>query len=1230
MISYFALGDTLYAVSHSTSLEEQTIQQLSWLFDGATPCAERPIRGTFVGPRPEMITPWSTNAVEITHNMRIKGIDRIELLTRVADGATQYDPMLQALYRDLDDKIFTTTAQPAPIREIHDLKAYNKEEGLALSEEEIAYLEGVAQRVGRPLTDSEVFGFSQVNSEHCRHKIFNGTFVIDGLRQNDSLFSMIKRTSKENPNGIVSAYKDNVAFVRGPQTWQFAPSDPTKPSAFRLTKRELVLALKAETHNFPTTVEPFNGAATGSGGEIRDRMCGGKGSIPLSGSAVYITAYPRLEGDTKLAERKWLYQSPQEILTKASDGASDFGNKFGQPLINGSLLTFEHQETPDSTLYAFDKVIMLAGGMGYAPVEDAKKEAPKPEETVVLLGGDNYRIGMGGGAVSSVATGEYSSGIELNAVQRANPEMQKRVQNVVRALSEAGNNPVVSIHDHGAGGHLNCLTELIEGTGGRIDIDTLPVGDPTLSAREIIGNESQERVGLLVDKKYYPLIEQIAQREGAPIYKVGETTSDEQLLFYTDKEGRAAIDLAVSDLLGQSPKTIMEDETVAHHFAPLRYSNDRWQEYLDKVLSLEAVACKDWLTNKVDRSVSGRVAQQQCCGSLQLPLSDLGAMALDFDGKSGMATAVGHAPQAALIDAGKGSILSIAEALTNIVFAPIEGGLKGVTLSANWMWPCRNKGEDARLYRAVEACSDFAVELGINIPTGKDSLSMTQKYPDGNQVVSPGTLIVTAMAPVSDVRKIVTPELKSSKRSHLLYIDFSFAPLSLGGSALAQSLDQVGDDCPTVGDSDYFVTAFGAVQELINRGYVLAGHDISAGGMATALLEMCFANTQGGVEVSLDDLKGVDLVTALFSENPGVLLQVSDLEEAKRLLEEHEVAYADLGMPVASRTMTIYHEGKSYVVDIDKARTTWSRKSYLMERFQTSEALAKDRFEHMGCQPVQFRFSNSFAGTFESLGLDPHRQKSSGIKAAILRDNGTNGEREMAYALHLAGFDVVDVHVTDLIEGRTDLSDIRMLVYCGGFSHSDVLGSAKGWAAGILYNERAKKAIDTFYARPDTLSLGICNGCQLMAQLGLLGRDASGKSLFALRHNASHKFESNFVTLDLTDSPSVLTQGLEGCQLGIWVAHGEGRFECPSIPDDLIAARYHYDAYPANPNGSERSIAALCSTDGRHLAMMPHPERAVLPWQCGYYPEERKQMDDVTPWMQLFRNGYEWCEQHRS
>ena len=731
MISFFRTqSQSVIAVECDHTPDRAENEKLCWLFGEATPEAENNLAGYFVGPRREMITPWSTNAVEIVQNMGLKGITRIEEYFPVQSEDADHDPMLQRMYRGLDQDVFTTHRQPEPIRHIEDLEAYNEQEGLALSAEEIAYLKKVEKDLGRPLTDSEVFGFAQINSEHCRHKIFGGTFVIDGEEKESSLFQMIKKTTKENPNRIISAYKDNVAFAEGPVIEQFAPADQSKPDYFQVKDIKSVISLKAETHNFPTTVEPFNGASTGTGGEIRDRMGGGKGSWPIAGTAVYMTAYPRVEEGRPWEEilpvRKWLYQTPEQILIKASNGASDFGNKFGQPLICGSVLTFEHQETPDDAEYGYDKVIMLAGGVGYGTERDCQKGHPEAGNKIVVMGGDNYRIGLGGGSVSSVDTGRYSSGIELNAVQRANAEMQKRVYNVVRALCEEDVNPVVSIHDHGSAGHVNCLSELVEDCGGLIDMSKLPIGDKTLSAKEIIANESQERMGLLIKEEAIEHVAKIAERERAPMYVVGETTGDHRFAFQ-QADGVRPFDLAVDQMFGSSPKTFMIDKTVEHHYEMPTYELSKLHEYLANVLQLEAVACKDWLTNKVDRSVTGKIARQQCVGELQLPLSDCGVVALDYRGEKGIATALGHAPQAGLADPKAGSVLSVAEALTNIVWAPLVEGLDTVSLSANWMWPCRSQeGEDARLYTAVEALSDFCCALRINVPTGKDSLSMTQ------------------------------------------------------------------------------------------------------------------------------------------------------------------------------------------------------------------------------------------------------------------------------------------------------------------------------------------------------------------------------------------------------------------------------------------------------------------------------------------------------------------------
>ena len=1226
MIQFFqSPTKTVLAVEAAHAFSSEDRAKLVWAFSGATPLEAETLAGWFVGPRREMITPWSTNAVEITQNMGIASISRIEEYFPVSSGEAEHDPMLQRIYNGLDQTIFTISKQPDPIIYIDDLEAYNQQEGLALSPEEIAYLNEVSQKLGRKLTDSEVFGFSQVNSEHCRHKIFGGVFIIDGEEKESSLFNLIKKTSAVNPNKLVSAYKDNVAFNAGPVVEQFAPKSGDRPDYYETKEIETVLSLKAETHNFPTTVEPFNGAATGTGGEIRDRLGGGQASLPIAGTAVYMTAYPRTEGAREwekiLDPRPWLYQTPEQILIKASNGASDFGNKFGQPLICGSVLTFEHAENEQK--YAYDKVIMLAGGVGFANRRDALKGEPEPGEQVVILGGDNYRIGMGGGAVSSVNTGQYTSGIELNAVQRANPEMQKRVANVIRTIAESDDNPIVSIHDHGAGGHLNCLSELVETTGGHIDMSKLPIGDPTLSAKEIIGNESQERMGLLMKEEDVARVKRIADRERAPMYVVGETTNDMKFVF-EQADGVKPIDIKLEYMFGKPPRTIMTDHTVERTYQPVVYKTSELHHYLENVLQLEAVACKDWLTNKVDRSVSGRVARQQCQGELQLPLSDLGAVALDYRGRKGIATSIGHAPQVALIDPAAGSVMSIAEALTNIVFAPLAEQLKSVSLSANWMWPCRNEGEDARLYAAVQAASDFACALGINIPTGKDSLSMTQKYGD-DKILSPGTVIISAGAEVSDIRKIVSPVLSHEKNTYLYYIDFSFDQLKLGGSAFAQALNKLGDEAPTVQDPDYFRNAFNAVQTAIEQGLVLAGHDISAGGLIPTLLEMCFANVEGGLEVNLDTIAEPDIVKILFAENPGVVLQVKEKKAFEKLLADAGIGFAVIARPTNERHLLVSKEGVQYHFGIDYMRDVWYESSYKLDVKQSGNVCAGNRFENYKMQPLEFKYNKNFTGKLADYGLTADRKGASGIRAAVIREKGCQCERETAYALYLAGFDVKDVHMTDLASGRETLEDVNMIVFCGGFSNSDVLGSAKGWAGGFLYNPKAKQALDNFYARPDTLSLGICNGCQLMAELGVIYPEHEKKH--RMLHNDSHKFESNFITLEIPKNHSVLFGSLAGSKLGIWVAHGEGKFDFPYEEKAYhIVAKYNYEGYPANPNGSPWSVAGVCSADGRHLAMMPHLERAMVPWQCGYYPEERRMNDEVTPWIEAFVNARKWIE----
>ena len=1210
--------NTVFAVQSQKDFSAEDISKLNWLFGNSNKIDKSVLNtiGTdfFIGPRATMITPWSTNAVEITQNMGISGIVRIEEFFKVNSDFTDFDPMLSQKYHELYQDIFTINIQPEAILEIDDIASYNQSEGLALSQEEVDYLNTLSTKIGRKLTDSEVFGFSQANSEHCRHKIFNGTFVIDGVEMPSSLFKLIKKTSAENPNDIVSAYKDNVAFIKGPRVQQFAPKSPEKADFYETKDFDSVLSLKAETHNFPTTVEPFNGAATGSGGEIRDRLAGGQGSIPLAGTAVYMTSYSRLSQlkpwENGMSERKWLYQTPMDILIKASNGASDFGNKFGQPLITGSILTFEHEE--NNRKLGYDKVIMQAGGIGYGKLDQAIKQKPKAGDKIVILGGDNYRIGMGGAAVSSADTGAFSSGIELNAIQRSNPEMQKRAANAIRGLVESDLNPIVSIHDHGAGGHLNCLSELIEETGGIIDLYKLPIGDPTLSAKEIIGNESQERMGLVIGQKDIELLQKIADRERSPMYQVGDVTDNHRFTFESKTTGEKPMDFALEDFFGSSPKTIMTDKTVTINYSKLDYSQEKIATYLEQVLQLEAVACKDWLTNKVDRCVGGKVAKQQCAGPLQLPLNNCGVMALDYLGKEGIATSIGHSPIASLIDPVAGTRTAIGEALSNIIWAPIKDGMKGISLSANWMWACKNEGEDARLYAAVQSCSDFAIELGINIPTGKDSLSMKQKYPN-EEVIAPGTVIISAGGNCTDIKKVVEPVLQIDGGS-IYYINLSQDDFKLGGTSFAQVLNTIGTEVPTIKDSNFFKKAFNVIQDAIVNDQIIAGHDIGSGGLITTLLEMCFANNNLGATIDSTSFEEKDLIKILFAENIGIVFQAKNDLELESKLNSNKISFHKIGKVTNQATLNF----GPLSFDIPKYRDIWYKTSFLLDQKQSKNGMAKARFENYKNQPLNFTFPTHFTGKKPVIDASKSRPK-----AAIIREKGSNSEREMANAMYLAGFEVKDIHMTDLISGRENLDDIQFIGAVGGFSNSDVLGSAKGWAGAFLYNEKAKTALANFFKREDTLSVGICNGCQLFMELEVINpeHEVHGK----MKHNTSRKHESGFTSVTIQDNNSVMLSSLAGSTLGVWISHGEGKFNLP-LPEENynIVSKYSYADYPANPNGSDYNTAMLCDTTGRHLVMMPHIERSTFQWNWANYPKNRN--DEVSPWHEAFVNARKWIE----
>ena len=1242
MIHFFGNQNSkIFAVQATKELSTETTSKLVWLFGNQPKIEQASLDAFFVGPRAAMITPWSTNAVEITQNMGIEGIIRIEEFKAISEDFKDFDPMISEKYDGLNQESFTINIQPEAILNIEDISAYNQAEGLSLSDEEVTYLEDVSKKIGRPLTDSEVFGFSQVNSEHCRHKIFNGTFVIDGVEKPSSLFKLIKETSKQHPNDIVSAYKDNVAFVKGPRVEQFAPKTADKPDYYQIKEFDSVISLKAETHNFPTTVEPFNGAATGSGGEIRDRLAGGKGSLPLAGTAVYMTSYSRLEEtrpwEEKMKARPWLYQTPMDILIKASNGASDFGNKFGQPLICGSVLTFEHEENSSSSIsearkLGYDKVIMQAGGIGYGKAEQAIKDTPKVGDKIVILGGENYRIGMGGAAVSSADTGEFASGIELNAVQRSNPEMQKRAANAVRGMVESDENFIVSIHDHGAGGHLNCLSELVEDTGGKIDLDKLPVGDPTLSAKEIIGNESQERMGLVIAEKHIDTLNKIAERERSPMYTVGDVTGDNRFTFESKASGEKPMDLALEDMFGSSPKTIMTDKTVVRKYKNPRYKSKNFHIYLEQVLQLEAVACKDWLTNKVDRCVGGKVAKQQCAGPLQLPLNNCGVMALDYKGKEGIATSVGHAPISGLISPKAGSRNAITESLTNIIWAPLKDGLQSISLSANWMWPCKNEGEDARLYEAVEAVSEFAIDLGINVPTGKDSLSMKQKYPN-EDVISPGTVIISAAGNCNDISKVVEPVFQKNA-GNIYYINVSQDNFKLGGSSFNQSLNAIGNETPDITNTNFVKKVFNTIQDLIKTDKIVAGHDVASGGLITTLLEMCFADINLGAELDLTNLGEEDSIKLLFSENAGIVFQSKD-DSIEQVLTDAHIEFFNIGKVQESDVLSFINNNEVFTLTVSRLRDVWYKTSFLLDQKQTANGLAQNRFDNYKKQPLQYIFPKHFTGKIEdvlsgraqsrsldnlSTTLEEIRVKP---KAAILREKGSNSEREIANAMYLAGFDVKDVHMTDLISGRETLEDIQFIGAVGGFSNSDVLGSAKGWAGAFLYNEKANTALKNFFKREDTLSVGICNGAQLWMELELVNPEhkVHGK----LVHNNSKKHESSFTSVKIQENNSIMLSTLSGTELGVWISHGEGKFSLPESEENYnIVAKYGYEGYPNNPNGSDFNTAMMCDKTGRHLVTMPHIERSTFQWNWANYPENRK--DEVSPWLEAFVNARKWIE----
>ena len=1202
MVYLFQNENTYYAVETAGVLSTQDIKKLEEFYLNAKRIDSEKVSGPFVGPHTTVETPWSTNAVSAISNPKITRIEKYQRYEK-----QDYDPMLKTIVSELGQDIFRLCHPETMCQTVSDINSFNKNVGLALSDDEIKYLHKIADQYSRSLTDAELALFAQVNSEHCRHKIFNGTFRIDDTDQPSSLFQLIKNTFAANPNSVVSAYADNAAAFHQSKIPMFGYDKNT----LVVNNDDSCIIVKAETHNHPTGVSAFPGAATGTGGEIRDRMGMGRGSWPIAGGAAYLVPELRLyPDDAGMPERQWLYQTPVEILIRASNGASDYGNKIGQPLIYGSVLTFEQEI--DGLKYGYDKPIMLASGCGLVKSDSLDKIEPAVGMVIILLGGKNYRIGIGGCTSASVNLGTQSKTIELNSVQRDDAEMQRRVLKVIEWFAKySEHNPILSIHDHGAGGHGNCFSELVGEAGGEIWLDALPIGDGSLTYMDIIGNESQERMGILIKEEDWPLVQTTAERENCPAYLVGKITGSGRFVFRNRKTNEVPFDMSIDDMFGNPPKTVMKDISVDRRdtFTKLDTSGE-FNKYLDRVVRRPEVASKGYLVDKVDRSVSGLVVQQQCVGPLQAPVADYALTKKSLLVNSGIAMSQGLAPVPSLVDIKGGVRLALVETLTNLILSGVEKR-SDIVLSANWMWPCRNEGEDIRLYTAVEALSTAAIELGINIPTGKDSCSMTQKYPDDSKVIAPGTVIISGFADVPDIRKAVTPELRTDEDSTLIHIDFSDGKLSLGGSSFALAQNRVGDQVPQV-DMKNISRCLEAIMKLVNDGLVIAGHDISDGGRIVTLLEMCFAaGNRVKIDLKCNFKRGSDLNQWMFAQNPGLVLQVN--KRALKILEDLKVSYEILADKIQSAE-TGRIAWKNGEIDLAKAYADWSETSLKLEEHQTSAECVKTMRQNLEKQPLSYIFPKKYGEN------DLTRDK---VIAAVIRDEGTNGEMEMQYALHLAGFKVRDVTMTDLVSGRETLEDIRVVVFAGGFSNSDVLGSAVGWAGKFKFNAKAKKALERFLDRSDTLSLGICNGCQLMAKLGVIR--SRNDQIPSLLPNESGRFESAFVNVNIPKTNTVWLRGLEGSRLGVWIAHGEGRFSLPGKVNNYnVALKYSYAKYPGNPNGSQAAVAGIASLDGRHLIMMPHPERVLHPGNCPDYPKDRRD-DSVTPWIELFNNAYRWC-----
>jgi len=1220
-----------------------------------------------VGPRMNFTTAWSTNAVAICHACGLTAVRRIERSRRFrleADGtllpeaaaafaALVHDRMTECPY-PAPLETFATGVKPEPVRSVAllaegraALERINRELGLAFDDWDLDYYTDLfVRRIGRDPTNVECFDIAQSNSEHSRHWFFRGRLVIDGREMPRHLLGLIKDTLDRNPNNSVIAFRDNSSGIRGYPIRTILPAEPGVPSTLAPKDVRYDLTFTAETHNFPSGVAPFPGAETGTGGRIRDGHATGRGSLVVAGTAAYCVGNLRIPGyPLPWEDPGFRYAgnlaSPLEIEIEASNGASDYGNKFGEPVIQGYTRSFGLR-LPSGERREWLKPIMFSGGIGQIDATHVTKGEPEPDMLVVKLGGPAYRIGMGGGAASSMVQGENVAELDFNAVQRGDAEMEQKVNRVIRACVElADRNPIVSIHDQGAGGNCNVLKEIVHPAGARIDVRRILVGDETLSVLEIWGAEYQEADAVLVRPEHEAAFRELCVRESVPVAFVGRITGDGKIVLHDERDGSTPVNLELDHVLGDMPRKTFELSRSSAAPAPLALPPDiTVRGALDRVLRLVSVGSKRFLTTKVDRSVTGLLARQQCAGPLQLTVADVAVIAQSHFGITGAATAIGEQPIKGLIDPSAMARMSVGEALTNLVWAKVSA-LEDVKCSGNWMWAAKLPGEGAALYDAAVALHEILVALRIAIDGGKDSLSMAARAPgDGaaeETVKAPGSLVISAYVTSPDITRTVTPDCKRPGGSRLVYIDLGLGRYRLGGSALAQVYGQVGDRTPDVDDVALLRRTFRAVQRLLDEDLLLAGHDRSDGGLVTTVLEMAFAG-DCGLDLELT-AAGKSPIDVLFAEELGLVLEIAAarLDRATAILAAAEVPHAVIGGTRAEKRVRI-RCNDAVVLDEDTRdlRDLWEATSFELDRLQADPEMVEQ--ERAG---LRERKAPPFALTFDPRPTAPAVLDSARKhKVAIVREEGSNGDREMTSAFYAAGFEPWDVTMSDLRTGRIDLRPFRGVAFVGGFSFADVMDSAKGWAGVIRFNDGVWRQFEEFYSRGDSFSLGVCNGCQLSALLGWVPwRDIDGPAQPRFIHNASGRFESRFATVRIEPSPAVMLSGMEGSVLGVWSAHGEGRAHFPDAGilerierDGLAPVRFVDDdagvteRYPFNPNGSPRGIAGLCSPDGRHLAMMPHPERTAFPWQWGWMPEAWRRRVPASPWLRMFQNAREWCD----